>query len=232
MYEKPNEIHQKCKTNLLALKTHFIDLYFGENKVDTINVAQITRDLTDLTCRDFTILREEMGLGDNSSPGVDFKLDELMVKSAPTCQSTFLTPLANSDILDTYSSNADAQFLCCSPASHGVINFNIKPNLIHGKVPILLEVKSRVTVEKLTVKSKATALKSKTVEASKVTVEASKVTEENEQPTPAMSELSLSDRVPQNNITLVELNLFRQCLERILEQAQFRAYLSKLVVLG
>ncbi len=47
-----------------------------------------------------------------------------------------------------------------------------------------------------------------------------------------MSELSLSDRVPQNNITLVELNLFQRCLERILEQAQFRAYLSKLVVLG
>ncbi len=35
-----------------------------------------------------------------------------------------------------------------------------------------------------------------------------------------------------DNITLVEIDLFHQCLKRIVEQSQFRAYLSKIIVLG
>jgi hypothetical protein len=44
--------------------------------------------------------------------------------------------------------------------------------------------------------------------------------------TASFSNVSLS------NVTYTELDLFQQCLERVIVQSQFRAYLSKFLVLG
>ncbi len=156
-----------------------------------------------------------MQLGDVSdiSSSIDFHLDQLMIKTESTCQKLYLTPLAdaNSYIFDTHSSNAKAQFLCVSQPSNGVFQFNTKPDLIHGKAPVLLEIKSRV--------GEAKQSKMDNVDKSSVLSN-------------DLDKLTLSSPEPLPNITLVELDLFQQCVERIVEQVQFRGYLSKFVVLG
>ena len=202
---KENEFILRVKKYLNAFEAQSIQLCFNSNKMDTTDANQIIEALSNLTCRDIKDLFQEIDLHDGfSSSNIDFKLDELMEKSEPACQNSNLTTIArnNIDIFDTHFSNSSAQYLCVSPASNDTIGFNTKPDLIHGRIPMMLEIKSRITNDK------KKSMSSK------------------------MSDLNLSSAVPSNNITLTELDLFQQCLERILEQAQFRAYLSKLVVLG
>ncbi len=214
--QKGNKIIECIRKNLTACEELSIDVYVGTSKINSSDTDQITGILSKLNFWDISDLFQEMQLGDVSdiSSSIDFHLDQLMIKTESTCQKLYLTPLAdpNSNIFDTHVSNAIAQFLCVSPPSNGVFQFNTKPDLIHGKAPVLLEIKSRVVGE-----SKQPKMNN---------VDTSSVLSND------LDNLTLRRREPLPNITLVELDLFQQCVERIVEQVQFRGYLSKFVVLG
>ena len=89
MLTKDNEILAKVQKNLNACEDHSIQLYFDSNRMTTADVDQITEVLTNLTFRDIGNLFEEMDLCDISTAEIDFKLDELMVKTESLSEILF-----------------------------------------------------------------------------------------------------------------------------------------------
>lgn len=207
---------EKVDNNLSACTDLQIKLFVGTN------TAQVTSDdlnrnivtiLSGMPIVDTMELCSLLGIQADSSEEVNFCVDRLIVETEPSCQEKYLTPHSkrHQHILDTHSSNTVGQNLCVSPANKGVIAFNAKPDLLNGKVPVEVEIKSRITTTK---------------DCTDIPLAATTSTMRNLnlEPCAVSNRLSL--------VTLVECDLFQQSVERILEQAQFRAYLSKFVVLA
>ena len=170
----------------------------GESKFVELDWEQIqTALLTDTVCN-INDVRLHMNIDPvEDVQQIDFQVHRLIDLSEHNYQSTILSPLseAHSFILDTHSSNKVGKHLCVSLVSDGNIKFNAKPDAIHAYIPMVVEVKSRVT------------------------------------PT-SSSKLETGETIGLSNITNVEIDLFQQCLERVIGQIQFRAYLSKFIVLA
>jgi hypothetical protein len=99
-----------------------------------------------MRCCDTGKLCEQLELS-NISSNINFHVEQLIIENESTYQGKYLTSIASkhpNNIFDTHASNEYAKFLCVSLASNNEIVFNTKPNLIHGKVPMILEVKSRL----------------------------------------------------------------------------------------
>jgi hypothetical protein len=158
-----------------------------------------------------------------------FQVDLLKTLSETEYQNAILTSISGEEgswCLDTHSSNHAAKFLCVSPRSNeGKIYFNAKPDAVMSRGPLMVEVKSAV-------KAKSKAASTTWSAAHSILGEGS---------TGAGSDVALviedaavssveGSFLAGKNLTLVESDILQQSLERILEQAQFRAYLSKFIV--
>ena len=107
--------------------------------------------------------------------------------------------------LDTHSSNACAKSACVSEPDDTRFTFNAKPDGVCSTAPMYLEIKSRVGNNK-----------------------GSAVVDD-------MANLEISSTVsavPSRRLNLTEAALIEQMLDRVIQTAQFRAYLSRFIVLG
>jgi len=225
---------EKIQINLTACANLKIKLYIGTSTAEEVSsddlCTNIMSTLADLPITDTTTLRKLLRIHIDDHPPteeekeeeeVNFAVDRLRVESECSYQHKYLTPHSKKykHILDTHSTNNVAQYLCVSPANKGVIGFNAKPDLLSGLLPMAMEIKSRYT----TIKGGPNKEEDDGTDSPLATA------------TSTMRNLSLDSDVVSCRlrlITLVECDLFQQSVERILEQAQFRAYLSKFVVLA
>jgi hypothetical protein len=211
VFEKKQEIYEKVRRNLKSCSELKIKLYFGAETDPVISdtvTSDISTALESLPTISTDVLCNIMEIQSDCPQNVNFYMDDLRSTSEPDFQNKYVTPLAaaESHICDTHKSNEIAKALCVSPAYEGKVFFRSKPDLLSALLPMVVEIKSRVA------KSAPTAAAGT--------------------PSASMRNLNLESEPSRGCITLVECDLFQQCVGRILEQAQFRAYLSKFVVLA
>jgi len=220
--EKVEKILSAC-TNL-EIKL-FIGTDAAQVSSDEFN-SNILTILTGMPITDTVELCNLLMIQTDCNVEVNFNVNRLRYETESSCQEKYLTPYSKiqKHILDTHLSNAIAQNLCVSPANNGVISFNAKPDLVNGLLPMVLEIKSRVVATGKDV-TKDQGKKGPRKEVTKGDNRTDTLLSS------AVGNLSLeSDSL--NLVTMVEYALFQQSVERVLEQAQFRAYLSKFVVLA
>ena len=107
--------------------------------------------------------------------------------------------------LDTHNSNVCARSACVSEPDDTRFTFNATPDGVCSTAPMFLEIKSRV------VSNKGSDM---------ANLEISNTTS------------SIESAVPDRRLTLTEAALIEQMLDRVIHTAQFRAYLSRVIVLG
>jgi hypothetical protein len=239
-----NPIVQNVEMHLNSIKLLKIDLCLNNEDYGLSNFTYgtIKEKLEGMTSYVLEDVCSEMKISSNFRE-IKFNMDQLCTVTESDYQSKYLGPLANENhVLDTHASNKDAKFLCVSPASaSSEIDFLSRPDAIHPHCPMIIEVKSRfkgrknsddtnMNTNSLTISDAACSLVD-TI--SPLIVETSRENNGKNNGDANMDALGNPIKsLSLDNITLVEIDLFQQCLERIVEQSQFRAYLSKIIVLG
>lgn len=158
-----------------------------------------------LTSTSYLLNQLNLCLSGEDEEGRDlFRTDKLKDMSEATHQSEYISK--RTMVLDTHSSNSIARPACVSLIAHGTdtYGFNSKPDAIHSAMPVFLEIKSRVT--------RSTASGSLFPDESVA-----------EQCEPKRQRVT---------VTLTEKDLLQQMMERIVQNMQFRAHFSQVVVLG
>ena len=153
-----------------------------------------------------------------------FSVRELKSCTEANYQSEILSRLSDYEdtcCLDTHKSNKVAEFLCVSSAKAKTIHFNSLPNSIMSCGPCIIEVKSRYGASKSLQKDMSSALSTAAEIESNISalsmgsdllgaVAASAV------PLLGIKNIAAGVRSEFPSITLVEIDLLQQCLERIL----------------
>jgi len=204
-YNKNEECLFKCFQDF---KEQDIKLYFpawNTNEAYSYNNQNKETFTSFLSSLTFTSYAQTVEIDSSNTVNiVDFQADKLKYLTEICYQDSVLSPLSTQDsnVADTHQNNSSAKYLCVSGSKDSTITFDAKPDCINKYSPMLLEVKSRRQSN------------------ANINVEST------DDITQSMSSINLI------NITETEIELFIQCMDRIVAQSQFRACLSKLIVLA
>jgi hypothetical protein len=134
-----------------------------------------------------------------------FSTDKLVDMSEAKHQTEYISK--RSMVLDTHLSNSSARPACVSLIANGAgtYGFNSKPDAIHSAMPVFLEIKSRVD---------------------RGASSGSCAQDE------SAAEQGGKRKRQRVVVTLTEKDLLQQMMERIIQNMQFRAHFSQVIVLG